>query len=288
VLVAVLVVAAALLARQPGDGSAAAARHSTPAVRTAAAPISAAVPASAPASAPSSAHCPAVPAPGTAVAFTGTTYGVGVNVRAGASIDSALRLRIPAGCTVGFSGYCLGDVVTDATAGTPDMRWFIIPGVGEVASGVVHGDPPARLTAQPCPQGVPAPAAISLGVGETGTGGGVVELTATGSRLWIVGFAAYYATPAGQPPGWHQFGFGDVQTGGVFSGDPLRLDTGSAAVPVVAVACVGGDGPTSVVAAGAVRASAPQTLLAPPKQSAASLAAAKKAACQYPGEAAGS
>jgi len=245
------------------------------------------------ASAATGAQCPEVPASGAPVAFTGTTYGIGANVRAGASLQSAVAFRIPAGCSVGFSGYCLGDIVVDETAGTPDMRWFIIPGVGEVASAIVHGDPPTTLTPQPCQDDVPAPAAISLAVAPSGTGGGVAELTASGSRLWIVGFAAYYAKVGSDMPSrWHQFGFGDAQTGGVFSSAPLRLAEAAGApdtpVPVVAVACLGGDGPSGTAAVGAVRPAAPETLLAPPSLSADSLAAAEQAACQYPGSPAGS
>jgi hypothetical protein len=241
----------------------------------------------------STAQCPAAPTSGTPVAFTGTTYGIGANVREGASLQSAVDFRIPAGCSVGFSGYCLGDIVMDATAGTPDMRWFIIPGVGEVASAIVHGDPPSALTPQPCQDDVPAPAAISLAVAPSGTGGGVAELTASGSRLWIVGFAAYYAKAGSDAPSrWHQFGFGDAQTGGVFSSAPLRLAEAASApdapVPVVAVACLGGDGPSRTAAVSALRPAAPQTLLAPPSLSDDSLAAAEQAACQYPGSPAGS
>lgn len=234
----------------------------------------------------SASQCPTVPSPGTAVAFTGTTYGLGANVRDGASLESAVRFRIPAGCSVGFSGYCLGDVVMDQTADTPDMRWFIIPGVGEVSSAIVHGDPPSSLTARPCPDDVPGPASISLAVAPSGTGGGVLQLSATGSQLWIVGFAAYYADAGTTTaPRWHQFGFGDEQSAGAFSSSPLRLDDVSAAtVPVVAVACVGGDGPTHVVAAGSVRPSAPRTLLALPGQPSSMLAEAERTACEYPGE----
>jgi hypothetical protein len=250
------------------------------------------------ASAATGAHCPAVPAAGTPVAFTGTTYGLGANVRDGASLQSPVRFRIPAGCAVGFSGYCLGDIVVDVTAGTPDMRWFIIPGVGEVASAIVHGDPPASLAAQPCPDNVPRPAAISIAIAPTGTGGGVVQLAATGSRLWIVGFAAYY--PSGGANGtsrWHQFGFGDNETAGTFSSSPLHLTTASAgasaaasaatSIPVVAVACIGGDGPTTTIATGAVNPVAPQKLLPLPSQPAATLASAEQVACEYPGSAAG-
>lgn len=235
------------------------------------------------ATAADSEHCPALPADGAAVAFTGTTYGLGANVRSGASLESQVRLRIPPGCAVAFSGYCLGDVVMDETAGTPDMRWFIIPGVGEVASAIVHGDPPAGLQPRPCPQDVPAPAAITLAIARTGTGGGVVELSATGSRLWIVGFAAYYPDTAGASPRWHQLGFGDDQSGGSFDSAPLRLAADPAArVPVVAVACLGGGGPTAVAAYAEVSASTPPTLRSVGAPTADTLATAARTACQYP------
>lgn len=275
--IAVAAVIAAFVPRQP-PANAAASPSQGPASRVSTAKAAA--------KASPSPSCPAVPSPGTAVAFTGMTYGLGANVRDGASLQSPVRMRIPAGCSVGFSGYCLGDVVMDETADTPDMRWFIIPGYGEVSSAIVHGDPPSSLTARPCPDDVPNPASISLAVAPSGTGGGVVELSATGSQLWIVGFAAYYGDAGSTTaPRWHQFGFGDEQSAGVFSSSPLRLDGVSAAsVPVVAVACVGGDGPTRVVATGAVRPSAPRTLLPLAAQPAAQLAEAERTACEYPGD----
>lgn len=230
------------------------------------------------------AGCPAIPASTADVAFTGKTYGIGANVRTGASLQSPMRQRIPAGCTVAFSGYCLGDVVTDETAGTPDMRWFILSGGGEVSSAIVHGDPPASLAPRPCPDDVPSPASISVTVSRNGTGGGVAELLATGSRLWIVGFAAYYPNQgSGTGSSWHQLGFGDTQSGGAFASSPLRLDGATSPVPVVAVACLGGDGPTAIVATGAVRPSAPQQLQPMPSQYAATLPNAEGAACAYPG-----
>lgn len=227
--------------------------------------------------------CPARPAAGSAIAFTGTTYGIGANVRRGASLESPLISRVPAGCTLYFSGYCLGDVVQDATAGTPDMRWFIIPGEGEVSSAIVHGDPPTKLVPQQCPDDVPGPASIRLAIAPNGTGVGVAQLTATGSRLWIVGFAAYYADGApGGPARWHQIGLGTDQSS-AFLSSPLRLAPSGPDVPVVAVACLGGDGPTRVLATAAVDPASPRTLRPPTRQSAATLATAEATACEYPG-----
>ena len=239
-------------------------------------------------SSPASPGCPALRTSGASIAFTGKTYGSGANVRTGASLQSPVRLRVPAGCDIGFSGYCIGDVVTDETAGTPDMRWFIIPdGGGEVASAIVHGDPPASLTPRPCPDAVPGPASISLAVSPNGTGGDVVELAATGSRLWIVGFAAYYASRGSGTDAWHQLGFGDNrQSAGTFASSPLRLDGATSPVPVVAVACLGGQGPTGVVATGAIPPAAPRAMQPMPARYAASLPEAERAACAYPGAAA--
>jgi len=237
-------------------------------------------------SSPASSGCPALRTSGASIAFTGRTYGIGANVRTGASLQSPVRLRVPAGCDIGFSGYCIGDVVMDETAGTPDMRWFIIPDGGEVASAIVHGDPPASLTPQPCPDAVPGPASISLAVSPNGTGGDVVELTATGSRLWIVGFAAYYASQGSGTDAWHQLGFGDTHSAGAFSSSPLRLDGATSPVPVVAVACLGGQGPTGVVATGAIPPAAPRAVQPMPARYAATLPRAEQAACAYPGGAA--
>ena len=237
-------------------------------------------------SSPASPGCPALRTSGASIAFTGKTYGIGANVRTGASLQSPVRLRVPAGCEIGFSGYCIGDVVKDETAGTPDMRWFIIPnGGGEVASAIVHGDPPSSLGPQPCPDAVPGPASISLAVSPNGTGGDMVELTASGSRLWIVGFAAYYASQGSGTEAWHQLGFGDTQDQGTFASSPLRLDGATSPVPVVAVACLGGQGPTGVVATGAISPAAPRAVQPMPAQYAASLPRAEQAACAYPGAA---
>jgi hypothetical protein len=237
---------------------------------------------------PSPGGCPAPDLRG--VAFTGTTYGIGANVRSGASLSAVVRLRVPPGCTLGFSGYCLGDVVQDETAGTPDTRWFIAPDLGEVSSAIVHGNPPAGLAPSPCPDDVPAPASITLSVRPAAGSPGGVELEATGSQVWIVGFAAQYRKGGvGSAPAWHQLGLTGLGNGPAFQvlfQPPAHAAPGggAGAIPIVAVACLGGDGPTGVVAVSALDPSDGQ--VAPtsvPSQSPSALVAAEQAACQYPG-----
>lgn len=217
--------------------------------------------------------------------FLGLTYGAGANVRIGASMAAPVLVRLPPGCTVRFSGYCLGDVVQDATSATPDMRWFILPDQGEVASAVVHGDPPASVPPQQCPDSVPGPSSISVSLSPAQSGGGVVDLTAKGVRLWIVGFAAYYGSgPSGASPKWHQLGMTTATAGSFNALLRTALVTGSSTSPgvrVVAAACLGGDGATDVAASGVVEPGRSFVLKADTLASA-DLAAAERAACQYP------
>src|SRR6266511_4007079 len=97
-------------------------------------------------------------------AFTGTSYLRTTNVRRGASLDEPVIGTVSAGCTLGFTSYCLGQKVYDATARTPDIRWFQMADGGLVASAVIHGNPPASLGPTLCRGARPAPAAIALTV----------------------------------------------------------------------------------------------------------------------------
>lgn len=246
-------------------------------------------PSPAPAAATADAACPA--AGGRPVAFTGTTYSSGANIRAGASLDASVSFHAPAGCTLAFSGYCLGDVLKDLTAGTPDMRWFELSGGGVVASAIIHGDPPAALSPTRCPDDADPPTAITLTVGRDAGGTGTVDLLATGPGVQIVGYAAYYvAHPGGSGAAgtarWHQIGFADEATVPA-AGLPWRLGeagatAGGSGVPVVAVACLGGGGPTGVTASRTVTAAGPAASSGSPALPAPDLSAAERAACQYP------
>jgi len=229
--------------------------------------------------------CPS-PAPAQR-AFSGKTYNVNTLIRSGASLSAAVVLQAPAGCGLDFTGYCLGDIVVDTTSGSADMRWFMVSQGGVVSSAVVHGNPPSTMHPSPCPDSVPTPSAVSLSMVPQGAGPDTVELRAAGTHVAIVGFAAYYAAGGvtSQPVQWHQVGLSHEAAAGFavpWRLGPLRSDASNGGpIPVVAVACLGGDGPTTVVDARQIRLDDPSTWQ-PAVLAQADLAKAERAACRYP------
>jgi hypothetical protein len=216
--------------------------------------------------------------------FPGVTYFPMTNVRTGARLGAPDRSIVPPKCTLEFTGYCLGDVVQDTYAGAPDMRWFELSGGGVVASAVIHGNPPASMRPSACPGDVSAPSAITLSIAPSSSGAGIIGLQASGTQVWIAGFAAYYPGAAGAAPQWQQVGMTDVATPAftaLLRTGLLGDAPGTAGIPVVAVACLGGNGPTDIASAGTIQPSDPTTI-EPLHLGAADLTAAEQAACQYP------
>ena len=226
---------------------------------------------------------PAGPAPGcppkmAKPAFTAVTYGAGARVHSGAARDAPAIDTIPAGCTVGFAGYCLGEKIHDTTGGSPDLRWFELPGGGVVTSGIVHGNPPAGLAPSRCPDDRPGPAAIRLAVAADPDLPGALRLSATGTRLDIVGFAALYGPDTSRR--WRQVGFTEQSAGRPGFRVPWKPEPSAAGpgpVLIVAAACLGGDGPTAVVDARSTASGDPAVVLGPADRT-----AAAAAACAYP------
>ncbi|MEV4616086.1 hypothetical protein AB0K43_26355 [Kitasatospora sp. NPDC049258] len=219
--------------------------------------------------------------------FSGTTYLPTTRVRAGAGTHSATLQQYPPGCQAEFTGFCLGEVITDAFSNTPDMRWFKVRGGGVISSGVIHGNPPKGMGVESCDGGAPPPSAISLGISGPADGADAIYLKATGSHLGIVGYAGFFATGAPQAPvpSWQQLGFTDDALASFVEPwrlEPLRAELATKPeVPVVAVACMGGEGPTGVVDAKLLRPGGegdPQPLALDAEQ----LAAAQAAACSFP------
>ncbi|MFK3980775.1 helix-turn-helix domain-containing protein [Micromonospora sp. NPDC050397] len=232
---------------------------------------------------PEAGRCPGVP---TDALFTGVTYGGGAHVRAGATRDDTLLTTIAPHCTVGFTGFCVGEKVYDNTGGTPDVRWFKAAGGGVVSSAVIHGNPPRDEPVSDCPNGRPAPTAVDFSVSADSTGPGAVMLHAHGADLHIVGFTRSTASglPSHGPGSWRQVSLADVAHPAV--GAKVRLDTATAPtagewVVVVAAACFGGDSPTGVVEARRVRRDEPgrgePVTLSPQQRT-----AAANSACRYP------
>jgi hypothetical protein len=246
-------------------------------------------------------RCPDVPAN---AAFTGTTYGAGAHVRGGASRDAAVLRTIPTNCTVGFTGFCVGQKISDSTASLPDVRWFKVAGGGVVSSAVVHGNPPQSVKPSSCTDGRPPPSRIVLSVGPDPATPGGLTFDATGDGLDLVGFAASSSADRPRADGtrpWRQITL--VETKDARASATKRLDeltaaaaspstgggapgTAAATVIVVAGACFGGDGPTGLVDAKEVRPADPAgrgpAVSDAPALSAPDHAAAARSACQYP------
>ena len=224
------------------------------------------------------AGAPGCPAKVARPAFTAVTYGAGARVRTGAARDAPPITTIPAGCTVDFVGYCLGEKIHDTTGGSPDLRWFELPGGGVVTSGVVHGNPPPGLAPSRCPDDRPGPAAIRLAVAAAPDLPGALRLSATGTHLDIVGFAALYGPDT--PRRWRQVGFTEESVGQPGFRVPWKPEPSTAGPDpalIVAAACLGGDGPTAVVDARSTAPGHPKVLL-----NSADRTAAAAAACAYP------
>ncbi|MWA02851.1 hypothetical protein F8568_021220 [Actinomadura sp. LD22] len=228
------------------------------------------------------------PMPGTNPKFTATAYGDGAHIRSGAGLDRPAVATVPAGCVIGFTGFCIGDKVTDRTAGIPDSRWFVLPDGRVVASAVVHGNPPTHLAPSGCAGAHPAPKKLSLkAIGEPSPDSRVV-LTAAGSDVQIVGFAAYYAADPASPELrlWHQIGMtGDTTTSLSVTWRPDRLPAPvrpGDRVPVAAVACYGGGAPAEAAAVASLRLPGPHAAAALAAPSPTVDASAREAACKYP------
>jgi hypothetical protein len=209
---------------------------------------------------------PTCPAVGKAATFTARTYGSGSTIRQGPARADRPLTSVPAGCTIGLVGYCLGEAIIDATAYTPDVRWFMVAGGGVIASAMVHGNPPAGMGLSRCPGDRPAPTAITLGVTADGHDPDRVTLTATGRNVDVVGYAAYYPDSTGAKASWHQIGLTGPGPGGFAmawnpreatagnppqstAGKPREATTTNPGEPPIlaAAACLGGEGATGIV-----------------------------------------
>lgn len=218
------------------------------------------------------------PRTGSAARFTGQTYNFS-RVRGAARLSAPVVRNVPAGCTLAFTGYCLGDVVTDRTSKTPDLRWFMLSGGGVIASGVVHGNPPPGLGPSSCPGDTAPPASIRLTVHQAGD---ELNLQATGQGAKIVGFTWLDDGEAGDAQ-WHQISGLTTASASTFETSwqprPAAASPGQG-ITVAAVACLGGDGPTTVIDAQRVRLDGPLRTT-PTSLSGSALAAATRSACQY-------
>lgn len=68
--------------------------------------------------------CRGVPVAG--APYFGQTAATGVNAREGAGTGYKQRNRFSGSCTLGFSGYCIGEAIHDRITDIDDTRWFIV------------------------------------------------------------------------------------------------------------------------------------------------------------------
>jgi hypothetical protein len=210
--------------------------------------------------------------------FTAVTYGAGAPVHTGATRDAPVIATIPPGCRISLVGYCVGEKIHDYTGGTPDVRWFKAAGGGVLASGIVHSNPPAGMAPTRCADDVQGPSAVRLSIATDPGLPGALRLSATGTRLDIVGFAALYGPD--QPRRWRQAGFTEQTIQRPVFSTPWKPEpspAGTVPLVVVAAACLGGDGPTAVLDARSLALGNP-----PVKLSADDRLNAAAAACKYP------
>jgi hypothetical protein len=220
-------------------------------------------------------------------AFTAVTYGAGARVHTGAARDAPVTETIPSGCTVGFVGYCLGDKIHDNTGGSPDIRWFKLPDGNVITSGIIHGNPPAGLAPSRCAEDHPGPGKIALTVAVEPTGQDTMKLSAKGTHLDIVGFAALYEPTADQPRRWRPVGFTEQTVDRPEFSVSWKLDqaavgAGEDPVLIAAAGCLGGDGPTEIVDARALQPGRTGPTFPPVSLTPQEVAAAAAAACKYP------
>jgi hypothetical protein len=236
---------------------------------------------------PASTSAPGCPKVDPHPAFTGVTYGAGARARSGAARDQPSSYTIPSNCTVGFTGYCLGQTVHDAAGAAPDIRWFKLKDGNVVSSAVIHGNPPEDLRPSRCNHDRPGPEKIALSVSVDQARPGGITLEASGANLDLVGFAASDGSALDQDGNrrWRPIGFTEA-TGSRFTARLASSQPGTATadgdVLVAAVACLGGNGPTEVVDVKAVRMGSPETPVQRPPLGQREIVTAARSACQYP------
>lgn len=184
------------------------------------------------------------------MAITESNEGRGVVYRRSANTNSDLDVAgrlLPAGCQVGFVGFCIGEPLQDMSSGNAplDQQWFILPDDhGYVHGGVVQELPPGTIGKEPgkCNGGREEPREIqALGALPARLSGKmVVQLRAKDAAT--VASAIYTVNESGRAE-WHPLA---IDTDGS-DGFSLSLDTAGftqqADATLLFVACWAGNVP---------------------------------------------
>lgn len=133
--------------------------------------------------------------------------------------DSTPRRRLPAGCALDFTGYCIGQALTDTRYKTPSSVWYVISKrevEGRTRWQLLPGARVSSFTrtiARPamgdCPGALPTPGSVSLDQPRRGVVGGKVTLLARSPEAHSIGFAVRRAGER-----WRQIGLDSKQADG--------------------------------------------------------------------------
>lgn len=121
--------------------------------------------------------------------FRAVTQANGANARSGPGSTFEQVNRFPAGCSLGFDEYCVGQPFRDFNYDWPDGRWLRVPhGNGFVHAGAVLSvAPESKLKFRRCADGIPPPGNTSLTVASNPDGSSTLE--ARSERAYSIGFA---------------------------------------------------------------------------------------------------
>ena len=135
--------------------------------------------------------CAGVPVYG--AKYFAVTGSKGANARSGPGPQFQQLNHYPAGCTLGFDGYCVGFPEPDIIVGTPDQRWLLLHGRRQLVSAavVVSESPESDLSESTDPRcaslgGSPQPNTITRFRYNTSSG----QLSASAPGAVLVAYSA--------------------------------------------------------------------------------------------------
>lgn len=196
--------------------------------------------------------CRGVPVEG--APFLAQTVAIGVNAHSGASDGFSESDRFGGDCTLGFSGYCIGQPIANTLTQVYDTRWLIVYHRDEVVSAaeIRPQSPTAALGQHPSPScaryhGLSEPGAIHFrAVREAHN---VVGLSVTDTNAALIGYAVRVDSQLGGGYPYSEVGSGPLATAPHFSGIYKAatalsgLQGGDGTVELAADACLAGDVP---------------------------------------------
>jgi hypothetical protein len=189
--------------------------------------------------------------------FFAQTPDVGVSARIGPGTGYRQAARFGGGCTLGFSGYCVGQPIPSGVDGLVDTRWLILNGTKRLVSSavmLVQSQPVAGGASRPDPEcaklgGVLAPSRVIMQAGWSADNREVVNIEVTDTDAPLVGYALKVVDPRNG-----QYPYSPIESprsnSPTFAGtwlagtDAALLKNGTGNILLAASACLSGNFPT--------------------------------------------